>query len=145
MTKIVGVLLPLPFNDVFDYKAEDDVAVGDLVAVSFGNPRRGKEELVGVVWKIGKSSHLDESKIKPVKARLDYPPLSEAMRRFISFTAAYNMAFLGLVLKMALSVRAVFEDPKLMLLYTLSGKALAEAKIKNSDARWRVMDLLKRP
>ena len=77
MTKIVGVLLPLPFNDVFDYKAEDDVAVGDLVAVSFGNPRRGKEELVGVVWKIGKSSHLDESKIKPVKARLDYPPLSE--------------------------------------------------------------------
>lgn len=143
MTKIVGVLLPLPFNDVFDYKAEDDVAVGDLVAVSFGNPRRGKEELVGVVWKIGKSSHLDESKIKPVKARLDYPPLSEAMRRFISFTAAYNMAFLGLVLKMALSVRAVFEDPKLMLLYTLSGKTLAEAKIKNSDARWRVMDLLK--
>ena len=72
MTKIVGVLLPLPFNDVFDYKAEDDVAVGDLVAVSFGNPRRGKEELVGVVWKIGKSSHLDESKIKPVKARLVY-------------------------------------------------------------------------
>ena len=143
MTKIVGVLLPLPFNDVFDYKAEDDVCLGDLVAVSFGNSHRGKEELVGVVWKIGKSSNLDESKIKPIKARLAYPPLSEAMRRFISFTAAYNMAFLGLVLKMALSVRAVFEDPKLMLLYTLSGKTLTEAKIKNSDARWRVMDLLK--
>ena len=53
MTKIVGVLLPLPFNDVFDYKAEDDVSVGDLVSVSFGNPRQGREQLVGVVWKIG--------------------------------------------------------------------------------------------
>ena len=26
MTKIVGVLLPLPFNDVFDYQADDDIA-----------------------------------------------------------------------------------------------------------------------
>lgn len=143
MTKIVGVLLPLPFNDVFDYQADDDIKLGEMVAVSFGNPRHGKQDVVGVVWKIGKSSNLDDAKIKPIKQRLSFPPLSEAMRKFISFTASYNMAFLGLVLKMVLSVKAVFEDPKLLVLYTLSGKTLAEAKIKNSDARWRVMDLLK--
>lgn len=143
MTKIVGVLLPLPFNDVFDYKAEDDVSVGDLVSVSFGNPRQGREQLVGVVWKEGKSSGLPETKIKSINARLAYPPISEAMRKFIAFTASYNMAFLGMVLKMVLSVKSVFEDPKLTALYTLSGKTLAEAKIKNSDARWRVIDLLK--
>ena len=143
MTKIVGVLLPLPFNDVFDYKTEDDVSVGDLVSVSFGNPRQGREQLVGVVWKEGKSSSLPDAKIKEISSKLSYPPLSEAMRKFISFTASYNMAFLGLVLKMVLSVKSVFDDPKLTALYTLSGKTLAEAKIKNSDARWRVIDLLK--
>ncbi len=143
MTKIVGILLPLPFNDVFDYKTEDDVSLGDLVQVSFGNPRQGKEQLVGVVWKEGQSSSLPESKIKPINSRLNYPPLSEAMRKFITFTASYNMAFLGLVLKMVLSVKSAFEDPKLTALYTLSGKTLAEAKLKNSDARWRVIDLLK--
>ena len=34
--QIVGVLLPLPFNETFDYKAEDDVSLGSLVRVSFG-------------------------------------------------------------------------------------------------------------
>ena len=120
MTKIVGVLLPLPFNDVFDYKAEDNVSVGDLVVVSFGNYKHGKEQLVGVIWKEGKTSKLPDEKIKPIINKLDYSPLSEAMRKFISFTATYNMAFLGLVLKMVLSVKSVFEDPKLTTLYTLS-------------------------
>ena len=44
---------------------------------------------------------------------------------------------------MVLSVRQVFDDPKMTVLYELSGKTLAEAKLKNSDARWRVMDFLK--
>ncbi len=135
---IVGVLLPLPFNDVFDYKVEDDVVVGEFVRVSFG-----RETLVGVVWKIGKSSKIDEAKIKPVLQRLDFPPLSDELMKFVNFVARYNMAFLGLVLKMVLSVKAVFDDDKMTTLYKLSGKTLAEAKLKNSDARWRVMDLLK--
>ena len=96
---IVGVLLPLPFNDVFDYKVEDDVVVGEFVRVSFG-----RETLVGVVWKIGKSSKIDEAKIKPVLQRLDFPPLSDELMKFVNFVARYNMAFLGLVLKMVLSV-----------------------------------------
>lgn len=57
--------------------------------------------------------------------------------------SGYNMAFAGQVLKMVLSVRQVFDDPKMTVLYELSGKTLAEAKLKNSDARWRVMDFLK--
>lgn len=63
--------------------------------------------------------------------------------KFVNFVAAYNMAFQGLVLKMVLSVRGVFDDLKTVTLYKLSGKTLAEAKLKNSDARWRVMDLLR--
>ena len=135
---IVGVLLPLPFNDVFDYKIEDNPILGELVRVSFG-----REVVVGAVWKLGKSSNLDEAKIKPVMERLNFPPLTPELIKFIDFVANYNMAFKGLVLKMALSVRAVFDDAKMTTLYKLSGKTLAEAKLKNSDARWRVMDLLK--
>ena len=59
MTKIVGVLLPMPFNEPFDYKADDDVCVGEYVLVPFG-----KEVVVGVVWKEGRSSKLADNKIK---------------------------------------------------------------------------------
>ena len=131
-------MLTLPFNNVFDYQADDDVKLGDIVRVSFG-----REQVIGAVWKIGKSCSLEEAKIKPISERYSFPPLSEALRKFVDFVAQYNMAFAGLVLKMVLSVRSVFDDPKTLLLYKLSGKTLAEAKIKNSDARWRVMDFLK--
>lgn len=135
---IVGVLLPLPFNEPFDYKIEGEFVLGEMVRVPFG-----REVLVGVVWKAGKSSKLDDSKIKQVTERINFPPLSSELMRFIEFVAAYNMAFAGMVLKMVLPVRGVFDDPKMNVLYELSGKTLAEAKLKNSDARWRVLDFLK--
>lgn len=135
---IIGVLLPLPFNEPFDYKIEGEAVLGELVRVPFG-----REVHVGVVWKKGKSSNLDESKIKPIMERINFPPLSAELRKFIEFVSGYNMAFAGQVLKMVLSVRQVFDDPKMTVLYELSGKTLAEVKLKNSDARWRVMDFLK--
>lgn len=135
---IIGVLLPLPFNEPFDYKIEGEAVLGELVRVPFG-----REVHVGVVWKKGKSSNLDESKIKPIMERINFPPLSAELRKFIEFVSGYNMAFAGQVLKMVLSVRQVFDDPKMTVLYELSGKTLAEARLKNSDARWRVMDFLK--
>ncbi len=135
---IVGVLLPLPFNEPFDYQIDDDAQLGEIVRVPFG-----REVQVGVVWKKGKSCGLDDSKIKPVTERINFPPLHVELMKFIEFVAAYNMAFTGLVLRMVLSVRQVFDDPKMSVLYELSGKTLAEAKLKNSDARWRVMDFLK--
>lgn len=138
MSQIIGVLLPLPFNDVFDYKTEENVPLGSFVRVPFGRERQ-----IGVVWKIGRSSRLEENKIKAVSEVLNFPPLSEALRKFVTFVASYNMAFLGLTLKMVMGVKAVFDDNQTMTLYRLSGKTLAEAKLKNSDARWRVMELLR--
>ncbi len=135
---IVGVLLPLPFNEPFDYKVEGECVLGELVRVPFG-----REVLVGAVWKIGKTSQLDDSKIKTVSERINLPPLSPVLRKFVEFVAKYNLAYCGLVLKMVLSVRGVFDDPKMNVLYELSGRTLAEAKLKNSDARWRVLELLK--
>lgn len=135
---IVGVLLPLPFNEPFDYKTEEPLALGTIVRVPWG-----KEQQIGVVWKIGASSNLPEHKIKPVVEVFNFPPLSANLISFIKFVADYNMAFLGLVLRMVISVRGVFDDSRTTTLYQLSGKTLAEAKLKNSDARWQVMDLLR--
>lgn len=135
---IVGVLLPLPFSELFDYKIDGDAVLGEIVRVHFG-----REVQIGVVWKIGKSAKIDDVKIKPIMERINLPFLSLDLRRFVEFVAGYNMAPLGMVLKMVLSAKGVFEDPKMNVLYELSGKTLAEAKLKNSDARWRVINLLK--
>ncbi len=132
-------MLPLPFDRPFDYEADDDVTIGEIVRVPFG-----RETQVGTVWKIGRTSELENSKIKKLVQRLSFPPLHPEFMRFIEFVARYNMAPIGMVLKMVLSVRGVFEDPKMNILYELSGKTLAEAKLKNSDARWRVIELLRK-
>ncbi len=133
------VLLTLPFNEPFDYKIEEMVKLGSIVKVPFG-----KDTLVGVVWGISDTSKLDNKKIKKITEVLPYEPISDNLRKFVEFVANYNMAYLGLVLKMVLSVKQVFDDPKMLKYYRLSGKTLAEAKLKNSDARWRVMDFLKK-
>lgn len=135
---IVGVMLPLPFNEPFDYKTDEPLPVGTIVRVPWG-----REQQIGVVWKIGTSSNLPEHKIKPIIEKFNFPPLSASLIKFLKFVAEYNMAFLGLTLKMAISVRGVFDNSLTTTLYKLSGKTLAEAKLKNSDARWQVMDLLR--
>lgn len=138
MTKFVGVLLPLPFNDVFDYKTDEDVSLGQIVRVPFL-----KNTQVGVVYKIGKSSVLEDKKIKSIIERLALPPLKKELLQFVEWVAKYNLASLGLVLKMVLSAKGAFESAKFDVLYKLTGKTLAQAKLKNSDARWHVIDLLK--
>ena len=138
MTKFFGVLLPLPFNDVFDYKSDKDLSLGQIVRVPFLNNTQ-----VGIVYKIGKSSKLEDKKIKSVTEVFNLPPLKKELLQFIDWVAKYNLASLGMVLKMVLCAKGVFEDPKLNVLYKLTGKTLAQAKLKNSDARWHVIDLLK--
>ncbi|MBQ7303303.1 MAG: primosomal protein N' [Alphaproteobacteria bacterium] len=138
MTKFVGVLLPLPFDDVFDYKTDKDLSLGQFVRVPFINNTQ-----TGIVYKIGKSSSLDEKKIKNIIEVFNLPPLKKELLQFIEWVAKYNLASLGMVLKMVLCAKGVFDDPKCNVLYKLTGKTLSEAKLKNSDARWRVIDLLK--
>ncbi len=134
---IVGVLLPLPFNHTFDYESYEEIPLGSIVRVSFG-----REEQIGVVWKYGKSIDIHHQKIKSIIQVYDFPPLSVSLRRLVEFTSEYNCAPLGLVLKMVISVRQVFDDSSDCVLYKLSGKTLSEAGLKNSDSRWHVINLL---
>jgi len=137
MSKTVGVMLTLPFSSVFDYKAPDEVKVGDVVRVPFGRTSE-----IGVVFKIGASSDLAENKIKSVSEVFKYR-LKESLIKFVKWAAQYNLAPVGLVLKMVLCAKDAFDEEKKHILWQLTGKTLAEAKLKNSDARWHVMDLLK--
>ena len=138
MAEIVGVLLPLPFDKPFDYITETPLKVGQLVEVPFG-----KEKQIGVVWEVKQDTDITAEKIKKISKIFEFEPLKESLLQFIKWVANYNMAPLGAVFKMVISVRSVFEPSPMTVLYTLSGKTLAEAKLKNSDARWHVMDLLK--
>ena len=135
---IISVMLPLPFEEPFDYQTDESLPVGTIVRVPWG-----REQQIGVVWKTGTSSNLPFSKIKPIVEKFNFQPLSRQLMQFIKFVADYNMAPLGLVMKMVISVRGVFDNSLTTTLYQLSGKTLAEAKLKNSDSRWQVMDLLK--
>ncbi len=138
MAEIVGVLLPLPFDKPFDYITETSLKIGQLVEVPFG-----KEKQIGVVWETKQDTDITAEKIKKISKIFEFEPLKESLLQFIKWVANYNMAPLGAVFKMVISVRSVFEPSPMTVLYTLSGKTLAEAKLKNSDARWHVMDLLK--
>lgn len=138
MSRVVGILLPLPFDKPFDYLADDDIKVGQLVEVPFGS---GKQ--IGMVYQLEGSSDLLIQKIKRIIKVFDFPCFSAKLIKFLEWVAQYNLAPLGMVLKMIISVRTVFEPSPMTVLYKLSGKTLAEAKLKNSDARWQVMDLLK--
>lgn len=138
MEKIVGVLPALPFDKPFDYKVNREVEVGQIVEVPFGKIRQ-----IGIVYSLQPSMEVNADKIKSVSKYFDFPLLKCELLRFMEWVAKYNMAPLGMVLKMVLSVRSVFEPSPMTVLYTLSGKTLAEAKLKNSDARWHVMELLK--
>lgn len=138
MEKIVGILPALPFDTPFDYKVDREVKIGQIVEIPFGKIRQ-----IGIVYSLEPTSELEADKIKSVSKYFDYPPLKGELLSFIEWVAKYNMAPIGMVLKMVLSVRSVFEPSPMTTLYTLSGKTLAEAKLKNSDARWQVMELLK--
>ena len=135
---IYGVLIPLPFNDVFDYCLDDEkLSIGQMVVVPFG-----REELVGVVWKIGKSANIDDKKIKKIKAVLQLPKISTVMMKFIQKTAEYNMAPLGLILKMVLGQKTNQLPKQKVILYKLGIKNENLEGIRITESRKAVFDFL---
>ena len=104
--KYVKVLVPRPFDEVFDYEAESEVPEGSFVEVPFG-----KKTLRGVVWSIAKPE-LDISKIKRIENVLPIPPMNRKMREFVEFVADYNMAKKGSVLAQCLTGLKTFKKKK---------------------------------
>jgi len=96
---VVQILLPIAVDRPFDYALPTDMdcAVGDLVEVPF----RGKTAM-GMVW--GQEATDYSGQLKEVIRRLDLPGISAENREFIPWVSRYNLAPLGMVLKMMLPV-----------------------------------------
>ncbi|MBU2090516.1 MAG: primosomal protein N', partial [Alphaproteobacteria bacterium] len=113
----VTVLLPLPVGEGYDYRVPADLALeeGDFVTVPLG-----RRSVIGVVWGLGGSSDIAETRLKDVIARLDAPPMSAVLRRFVAWVAAYTLTAPGQVLRMAMSVPAALEPPAPAIAYRLA-------------------------
>lgn len=136
---IYGVLLPLPFNDVFDYQTDDNItlALGQLVVVPFG-----REEMVGVIWKKGQTAEIAPERIKNIKQILDLPKISKSLMSFITKTAEYNLATAGMVLKMVLGQKTNQLPKQKVTLYGLMIKNENLQGIRITEARQAVFDFL---
>ena len=81
-------------------------APGDIVLV----PLNRREE-IGVVWDGPTDRTVPDARLKPVSAAVDAPPLTEALRKFVDWVAAYTLATPGEVLAMALRVNLLRVAP----------------------------------
>lgn len=135
--KRVKVLLALPLCDAYDYRVPADLSLnpGDFVEVPLA-----RRQVRGVVWEgAEKGDGVAEEKLKDVIARLDAPPMAKVLRRFVDWVAAYTMQPRGAVLKMAMSVPAALDPPKVSTAYR---PAAGKPEIKMTAARRRVLDAL---
>ena len=137
----VAVLLPLPLGDAYDYRVPPQMALapGDFVAVPLG-PRT----VIGVVWGPPRGD-VDPGKLRDIDRILPAPPMSDAMRRFVAWVAAYTLTPPGAVLRMAMSVPAALEPARTETVYRLASvpaEAPAAAAPKLTAARRRVLDFL---
>ncbi len=107
----VSVLVPFPVDKAYDYAVPDDIhiQIGDYVRVPFKN-----RDVTGVVWGAAQPP-IEGKKPKKLKAivyKFDMPPLTDAHRTFIEWTARYTVSPLGSVLKMTLNTPKALSEEK---------------------------------
>ena len=91
------VLLPKIFNFSFTYETKKEkLTPGDIVEVPFG-----KEKAIAVVWP-SESFASKEIKIKNIHKKIGKISLNKNFINFMKWFAMYNVAPLGLVLKMVI-------------------------------------------
>ncbi len=92
----VAVLTPEGLDRFLDYAApEGGVGPGAFVVVPLG-PRR----VLGVVWGPGQGG-FDAARLRAVEAVLDVPPMSAAMRGFLTRAADYTLTPMTIMLRLA--------------------------------------------
>lgn len=121
LTNIIGPL---------DYSVPDnmDLVAGDIVTVPLG-PRA----ITGIVWDSPSDNSeaslntmsappVDDNKLRPVRAKLNIPPLSAQMREWLTWVSHYYMAPLPNILRMAVPGSAMASDARPSVEYSLNDK-----------------------
>ena len=102
--KIVSVLVPVAVAAPYSYRADEDVAPGDIVVVPLGT-----REVVGVVWDDPADETIGHNRLRAIGDRLDAPPLNGEIRGFIDWVANYNLTTRGMVLRSVLRAPRALE------------------------------------
>ncbi|WP_176082510.1 primosomal protein N' [Martelella sp. HB161492] len=134
LKRTVPVLVPLPVQGPYSYAVPEGMAVqpGSIVQVPVG-PR----QLIGVVWDEGDGGGVDPKKLRPISHVFDCPPVSDDMRRFIDWVAAYTLSPPGLIARMAMRAPAALEPEPMV-----EGLVLTDARPERlTPARARVLEL----
>ncbi|MDR1910469.1 MAG: primosomal protein N' [Holosporales bacterium] len=105
MELFVSVAVAVPIKQRYTYVISTEIAAGQVVRVPFG-----RRSALGVVWTLDAPPPTVVS-IKSITEICAPYVLQEPMRHFIDWMARYTMIPLGSVLKMCLSVPAVFDPP----------------------------------
>ncbi len=90
----------MPMDETFTYRVPTDMALdcGDFVQVPFGPHSR-----IGVVWAIEPAREAAPNyRLRDIAERYDCPGMSDALRSLVSWTSAYYLANMGVVLRMCL-------------------------------------------
>ncbi|MEQ8586630.1 MAG: primosomal protein N' [Thalassobaculaceae bacterium] len=135
----VSVLLPLPLDVAYDYKADPalDLARGDVVEVPLGQRR-----MVGVVLGPGGDETVPEARLRAVIRRLDTPRLPKTVIDLVEWTAAWTLAPRGAVVRMAISTPSAFEPPSPTVVHTACAEADWIGQARLTPARRRVLSVL---
>lgn len=110
--RIAQVLFPLNVDGPFDYGLPPgtNVTPGSFVYAPLGRDMR-----LGVVWELGSST--EGRKLKEIAEVKPAKPLSEALRAFVDWTAKYNCASPGMVLRMVLRSPRALDPSKTITKY----------------------------
>ena len=134
--RLVDVLVPVALDHAYTYRVPADLALapGDLVSVPLG-PRTA----TGVVWadrvEVRPGLH---NRVRDVEEKLDLPPLTPELRRFVDWVADYTLTQRGTVLRMALRMGEHLPPARERVGVRLAGSPPQ----RMTSARSRVLELL---
>ena len=114
---IARILFPLPLPEPFDYSVPDSL---EVEAGSYVRAPLGKIIRTGVVWAMAPESAGEGRELKSVEGVYPTPPMPEAMRKFIDFSARYTVASPGAVLAMTLRSRGGLQPSPTETVYQLT-------------------------
>ena len=111
--KNAQVLFPVNVDGPFDYQVPFDVDIsrGDFVFAPIGQQIK-----LGVVWDLVEDK--SDRDLKSIAQRKDCCVLPEDVLEFIKWTARYNCASMGMVLRMVLSARKALDPSPIVTQFT---------------------------
>ncbi|MFN3777030.1 primosomal protein N' [Sphingomonas parapaucimobilis] len=123
-----------------DYRVPHGLAVepGSIVVAPLG-PR----QLLGVVWepeRMPSDAEVGDNRLRPLLGVADAPPLPDALRRLIEWTADYYLAPPAAVVRMALSSTSALEGARTVTEYRVTGHIPDRLTPQRAQALERIGD-----